>query len=137
MPHDPALVQDTRAWLTQAYRDLQAADHEMTATPPLLDDAVFHCQQAVEKALKAVLAWYDIPFRKTHNLTELGEACVQIDASLREVAGRASPLTEYAWRFRYPGGLEEPSLAETRAALALAHEVYAAPLNRLPDGVRP
>jgi hypothetical protein len=33
MPHDPALVQDTRAWLTRAYRDLQAAEHDMKATP--------------------------------------------------------------------------------------------------------
>ena len=108
MPHDPALVQDTRAWLTRADRDLQAAEHDMKATPPLLDDALFHCQQAIEKALKAFLAWHDVPFRKTHNLTELGEVCVKIDASLQEVAERAGPLTKYAWKFRYPGESEEP-----------------------------
>ena len=137
MPYDPALVQDTRAWLTRAYRDLQAAEHDMKATPPLLDDAVFHCQQAAEKVLKALLAWHDVPFRRTHDLTELGEACVKIDASLREVAERASPLTEYAWKFRYPGEPDEPSVAETREALVLAREVYAAILARLPEEVRP
>jgi HEPN domain-containing protein len=137
MWHDPALVQDTRAWLTRAYRDLQAAEHDMKATPPLLGDAAFHCQQAAEKAFKALLAWRDVPFRRTHDLTELGAACVRVDASLQEVAEQAGPLTEYAWKFRYPGESEEPSVAETRRALALAREVYAAILARLPEEVQP
>ena len=38
----------------------------MAADPPLLEDALFHCQQAVEKVLKALLTWHDEPFRKTH-----------------------------------------------------------------------
>jgi HEPN domain-containing protein len=33
----------------------------------------YHCQQACEKALKALLAWHDVPFRKTHSLEEVGE----------------------------------------------------------------
>jgi HEPN domain-containing protein len=53
-----------------------------SADPPLLADVVFHCQQATEKALKALLTWHDRAFRKTHNLVELGEACVEIDAAL-------------------------------------------------------
>jgi HEPN domain-containing protein len=109
----------------------------MEATPPFLDDTVFHCQQAAKKALKAFLTWHDVLFRKTHDLTELGEACVKIDVSLREVARRSSPLTEYAWRFRYPGEPEEPSVAETQEALGLAREVYAAIFARLPEEARP
>lgn len=96
MPHDPALVQDTQAWLTRARRDLQVAEHDMNAAPPFLDAAVFHCQQAAEKALKAMLAWHDVPFRKTHDLAKIGKACLQIDATLQEMIDRASPLTEYA-----------------------------------------
>jgi HEPN domain/Nucleotidyltransferase domain len=72
MPPDPALVQDTRAWLRRAWLDIRAAEHDMKAEPPPLDDVVFHCQQAAEKALKALLAWHDVPFRKTHDLAEIG-----------------------------------------------------------------
>jgi hypothetical protein len=46
-------------------------------------------------------------------------------------------LTEYAWKFRYPGEPELPPLDEAEAALALAQEVYEAILSRLPPEVRP
>lgn len=40
--------------------------------PEIPDEVVgFHFQQACEKSMKAVLAWYGIPYRKTHDLQEL------------------------------------------------------------------
>lgn len=125
MAYDPALVEDTRGWLTKASLDLRAAEHDLQATPPLHADAVFHCQQAAERALKAFLAWYDEPFRKTHNLEELGRQVAAFDPSLRALVGRAGTLTEYAWKFRYPGELNEPPREEAEGALALARwEVF-------------
>lgn len=64
MPHDPARVADTRAWLGRAATDLRAAALDLGADPPILEDLVFHCQQAVEKAMKGLLAWHDQPFGK-------------------------------------------------------------------------
>lgn len=96
MPHDPARVADTRGWLRKADNDLRAAEHDRTARPPLLGDLTFHAQQTAEKAFEAFLAWHDKPFRKTHNLEELGEACLALDRSLKPVVDRAVPLTQYA-----------------------------------------
>jgi HEPN domain-containing protein len=45
----------------------EAAERLLKA-PALFGAAVFHCQQAAEKALKGFLAWHDTPFRKTHDL---------------------------------------------------------------------
>jgi HEPN domain-containing protein len=132
MAHDPARVAEARAWIVRAARDLRAADHEFQAVPPLLDDIVFHAQQAAEKALKGFLTWHDRPFRKTHSLEELGEQSLMLDPALRPIIDRAVPLTEYAWKFRYPGEMEEPSRAEAEDALATAREVYAAIISRLP-----
>src|SRR5207244_808391 len=73
MPPDPVRIAETKSWLVKAARDLRAADHEWSATPPLRDDIAFHCQQAVEKSLKAFLTWHDVVFRKTHDLIELGQ----------------------------------------------------------------
>ena len=76
MPHDPIRIADVRSWIHKAARDLLAGDHERAADPPILEDVVFHAQQAVEKVLKGFLAWHDHPFRKTHDLIEIGQACV-------------------------------------------------------------
>lgn len=137
MPHDPALIAETRAWLSKAAKDLAAAQYELLATPPFAEDVLFHAQQAVEKSLKAFLTWHGNPFRKTHNLVELGEACAGIDTTLEPSLRRAAPLTEYAWKFRYPGNVEEPTSDEAAAALSTAIDVYGIVLDRLPDQVKP
>ena len=79
MPLDPVLVFDTRLWLVKAANDLRAAEIDLGAKPPLIEDALFHCQQAAEKARKAFLTFQNVPFRKTHNLEEIGEICLAID----------------------------------------------------------
>lgn len=137
MPHDPALVAETRAWLAKAKMDLDTAAFEMTAEPPFAADALFHAQQAAEKTLKAFLTWHGTAFRKTHNLVELGETCAALDPALEPLLRRAAPLTEYAWKFRYPGEPEEPTREEAEAALATARELYEAIFSRLPEEVRP
>ena len=63
MPRD-ARANDVAAWLSRAQLDLRAAEVDLAASPPLLADAAFHCQQAVEKALKALLTHHDQLFRK-------------------------------------------------------------------------
>lgn len=69
MAHDPVKIEETRSWFRKAGDDLRAASVDVEAEPPLLEDALFHCQQAVEKAMKGFLAWHDQPFGKTHSLT--------------------------------------------------------------------
>lgn len=137
MQLDAARVAETREWLAKAALDLRSADYGLTAQPPLLSDIVFHRQQLAEKSLKGFLAWHDVPFRKTHNLAEVGGQCVEIAPTLESLLRRAARLTEYAWRFRYPGEPEEPPREEAEEALALAREVYEAILARLPEDVRP
>jgi HEPN domain-containing protein len=86
------------------------ADHALVEKvqddPQIADELVgYHCQQAVEKFLKARLAMLGVNYPKTHNLLALVE--------LLEVQGRHLPadladldlLTPYATVYRY----EEPS----------------------------
>lgn len=137
MPHDPARVAEVREWLVKARKDLETAHYELRADPPFSDDIVFHSQQAVEKAMKAFLAWHGVPFRKTHNLLELGGACCQIEPTLEPLLRRAAPLTEYAWRFRYPGDPEEATAEEAAEALSLAQEVFDAMKQHVPPEAIP
>lgn len=110
---------------------------ELGAVPSLTSDIVFHSQQAAEKAMEGFLTWHGRIYRKTHNLIEIGEACAVIDPTLEPLLRRAAELTEYAWRFRYPGNPEEPSEEEAKEALALAREVFDSLLHRLPSDVCP
>lgn len=137
MKHDPVRTEDTRGWLIRAARDLRSAEHGLRASPPLLEDVLFHCQQTVEKTFKALLAWHDTPFRRTHSLEEIGQQCLTIDPTLKELVNRATPLTEYAWKFRYPGELEEATEEEANEALQTGRTVYDAVLSRLPMEVHP
>ena len=136
MQHDAVRAQEAQAWLARARLDLRAAEVDLAADPPLAEDAAFHCQQAAEKALKAFLAWHDRPFRKTHNLEELGEQCLALDDRLRAEVDAAVPLTEFAWRFRYPGEPAELAPREAEEALAVARRLFEAVVALLPGAMR-
>jgi HEPN domain-containing protein len=121
----------------EAARDLRRVEILLAAEPADPEGALFHAQQAAEKALKGFLTWHDVPFRRVHELDELGEQCAVVDPSLANLMGRADELTKYAWRFRYPGAPYEPTLVEGRTASDLAREVMNAILGRVPMQVRP
>ena len=136
MPLDQSRVEETTAWFRKAQGDLRAARVDLADDPPLVEDALFHCQQAVEKALKGFLTWHDQPFRKTHSLVELGMQCADLEPSIEALLREAARLSEYATKYRYPG--EAIAVVEEASqALLLAEEVVEQALARLPAEVRP
>lgn len=135
MQPDKAAV--VRGWLGRAANDLRGAHIDLDATPPLIEDALFHCQQAAEKTLKGYLTSHDKPFKKTHDLDELSRPCLEVDSTLRGVVQPAIPLTIFAWEFRYPGDAQVPSMTEARSALGIAEALYQAVLQRLPQPCHP
>ncbi len=62
----------TREWLARAIDDLAAAE-ELLDREDLTNIVAFHAQQAVEKALKAVIEELDLGLHRTHSLTRLYE----------------------------------------------------------------
>jgi len=128
---------EVREWLEKAALDLRGARIDLEARPPLVEDALFHCQQVAEKALKAFLVWHDAPIRKTHSIEDVGRACCTLDPTLVPFVDEAAPLTEYAWAFRYPGALPSPDVAEAERALDVALGLVRALASRLPSDVVP
>lgn len=97
---DEALARLTREWLTKAWHDLQTARITAHAADGPLDTAIYHCQQAGEKSVKAWLTASSIPFEKTprHSAThQAGGGC----ATGLQSSGRRG-RNPHALRFRFP-----------------------------------
>lgn len=99
MELDPVRIENTAAWLRKASQDLRRIDRCLADEPPDIEDALFHCQQAAEKSLKAFLTWHDLPFRKTHDLNALGGQCKDLDSTLTSIVDQSDDLTPYAWSY--------------------------------------
>jgi len=110
-------------WLAQARKDLNAA-RLLAAHEP--SRSVFHSQQAAEKTAKAFLSFRDVPFRKTHDLKELGEQCAALNPELAPLLREAADLTDYAVVFRYLDAPREPDQEEATGALETAGRLYQA-----------
>lgn len=137
MSLDRARLEETVGWFRKAQNDLRAARVDLDADPPLPEDALFHRQQAVEKALKGFLTWHDEPFRKTHSLVELGVQCTALAPDLEETLRRTAGLSEFATRYRYPGADVAATVEEALEYLGLAQRVFDQVLAHLPAGTRP
>jgi len=90
-----------RSYLRLADRDIKALDL-LIHSEKIDDETVgFHAQQAVEKCLKAVLAFSSISFRKTHDLQELMDLLLDQGKSLPPNTEQLDMLTPYAVLMRY------------------------------------
>ena len=121
MTPDEWLGNEAVRWLQHAAKDRHAAQVLVELEP---SRSVFHSQQAAEKAEKAFLTILQIPFRKTHDLAELGVQCGSADPSLKPIVEDAENLSRYASTFRFPDEAYEPDKYDAAEALAIADKVY-------------
>jgi len=103
----------------------------------ILDMAIYHCQQAGEKALKAFLVFWDQRVDKTHDLRLLLKKVSVIEPSLPALWDSADRLTPHATAYRYPDAQEEPALEEVEEALNDAALILGQVLAYLPGEVDP
>lgn len=132
-------VSETKAWMVKAWRDLETARRAADGKPPFYDVAVYHCQQAAEKAVKAFLVHHGKPYEKTHDIEVLIDLASEVDPKFSGLADAADALTPYATRFRYPNATFaiEPQPVEYEEALQHAEAIFEFALNRLPKDAHP
>ena len=134
-----ASASEVKAWMTKAWRDLETARRSATTEPPFYDIAVYHLQQAAEKAVKAFLVHHQKPWQKTHDIEVLVDLASDLEADFKKLSDAADSLTPYATRFRYPNATfaVEPHPAEYEEALLQAQLIYDFVLLRLPASAHP
>ena len=89
--------------LLTADRDIGIADTLLQNSPQYYEGIGFHCQQAVEKYLKAVLVASGLPAPFTHDLTRLLVSLEQagILQFMPQDLADAATLNEFAVELRY------------------------------------
>ena len=64
----------------------------------------FHCQQSIEKILKAYLVDQEIKFPKVHDLIQLNKLCSEADVSFENFNKDLKYLNTFYIETRYAGG---------------------------------
>lgn len=105
-------VSDPHGWIEKARQDSRSA-RRLLADPPETEVAAYHVQQAVEKAIKAVLVAHGIPYPRGrgagHDLNALA-GLIPAASALSARARALTDLTVWATAFRYPS--DDPFTAQ-------------------------
>ena len=127
-----AKSQLTRNWLIKAQHDLASARVLATSNPPLLDTAIYHCQQAAEKSLKGYLVYCDQAFERVHDIEVLIRLAMLRVETFVDWIDVGIELTPYARVYRYPGYATEPGQEQFDRAVTEAEGLYGFVLSMLP-----
>ena len=122
-------------WILLADNDLYATEIIMKDEYPLTNIVVFHCQQTIEKYLKAYLIEKGITLVKTHDLIRLNDMIKEInDLGIDE--NRLISINEVYIESRYPGELGllpdgMPTDEQAKEFIEYAKEIKTIILNEL------
>jgi len=125
--------ESVRQWLEKAKSDWTAVEILTGSDECPADTVCFHCQQYVEKLLKAVLTCYSIEAPKTHDLRRLVQLAEPFVPGLASSADAADELTFYGVETRYPGDWQPIQKAEMEHAVELAEGFAALLMPKLEE----
>ena len=126
-----------QSWLVKALHDLATARKAAAEPDPYLDTAIYHCQQAGEKAVKGFLAFHDQPPVRTHDIELLLSMAEPFETGFAVWFEAGERLTRYATQYRYPGDAMEPEQDEFVQAMADADGLFEFVLSVLPAALHP
>lgn len=134
MSDQPAITELVKQWIARAEDALRAAANLLTMKEDCPTGIVcYHCQQAVEKYIKALLTFRSVPFPRVHDIGELTLLLSDVPLPLSET--EQALLTSYAMETRYPGDAEPINRTEAQQAFVLATGIRECVWPQLPPEV--
>jgi len=112
----------SKAWIEKADHDLGSAKIIFLHLPDYFDSIAFHCQQATEKYIKAILVSREIEFERSHDLIYLLELLPEDIAVTNDKYKKAVQLNGFSVQIRYPNKIEYMTKEELEEAIAIAQE---------------
>ena len=109
-----------QSWLLKAARDLETAKIVASHLPDYDDVIAFHCQQAIEKALKGYLIFLDIEFKPVHDLGYLLNLTATKDGAFDIYFEEVDRISRYAVQIRYPDTIIKLTKFQIQEAIAMA-----------------
>jgi HEPN domain-containing protein len=131
----PPRIELVREWIELARKDMAAARRLLEGDATLFENACFHMQQAIEKALKGVLLLNEQKPPRTHNLADLFGLCERWLPGLSTYEEACEWLSACAVDARYPGPRIPVTLDMAKAGLAATESVIEFVLSQLPRAV--
>lgn len=120
-----------QSWITKADHDLGTAKVVHAHVPEYRDTICFHCQQAIEKYLKAYLIYLDRNFRLVHDLVYLLNQLPPEHGFGNEFYEMAETVESYAVKVRYPDGVAEPDDTAVQTAISHAQRFREVIVNKI------
>ena len=114
-----------KEWMDKADHDLGSAKLIFLHIPEYFDTIAFHCQQAAEKYIKAVLVYNEIEFIRTHNLIYLLDLLSKKVEIPEDQYDRAILLNGFSIQIRYPDKTIYLTKEELEASIIIAQEFRA------------
>ena len=116
---DSAIV---NTWIEKADHDLGSAKLIFQHLPSYFDTIAFHCQQAVEKYIKASLIYLEIEFQRSHDLPYLLEILSRKVEIKPEIFEKAILLNGFSVEIRYPNQIIHLTEDELKYAISIADD---------------
>lgn len=95
------IKEEIKEWIDKSEEDYKSA--LLLHGKGLSDSVCFHCEQCIQKYLKALLIYHKIHFPKTHDLRELLKLLIDKTPDLEKIRDDLEVLNPYSVGFRYPG----------------------------------
>lgn len=119
----PEIAGEVRRWVEKADNDFRNAEDVLTLKENCPFDTVsYHCQQCVEKYLKALLILRGVDFPRTHDLVVSFNLLREVETLTVQVQD-VQPLNRYSIESRYPGDWEPIDESEVRSAFEMAKNI--------------
>ena len=109
-------MKEYEKWFKKAEGDLMIIQNIIRLKDAPYDLCCFHAQQAAEKYLKAYLVVRNTAFPKTHDLVQLIQICLSFNNSFNDILKISYRLSEYGTTPRYPDGVDDIELEESKQA---------------------
>ena len=114
-----------KEWIDKADHDLGSTKLIFLHIPDYFDTIAFHCQQAVEKYIKAILVYYTIEFQRSHNLIYLLDLLTKKLEITEDRYDKAILLNGFSVQIRYPDKTIYLSNEELATAIDIAQDFRA------------